>query len=152
VSSPDSTRPSEKPLAPNTVYTLNARFRIGPSGNVVVSSDMLAGAVKAAAIPLMKRAPISSAGLLTTPPSSETTANTASAAMNTRRRPDRRQGDTDHGHVKRVQAQRPAQYEQDPPQLGSPAIVRRSHARNSMHVQALDASAINALATIITHC
>ena len=89
MSSPDSTRPSEKPLAPNTVYTLNARCRIGPSGNVVVSSDMLAGAVKAAAIPLMKRAPISSAGLLTTPPSSETTANTASAAMNTRRRPSR---------------------------------------------------------------
>src|SRR6266702_1284313 len=45
VSRPERTRPSEKPLAPKTVYTLNARFRIGPSGNVVVSRDMLAGAV-----------------------------------------------------------------------------------------------------------
>ena len=41
---------------------LNARLRIGPSGNVVVSSDMLDGAVKAAAMPLMMRAAISRPG------------------------------------------------------------------------------------------
>ena len=35
---------------------LNARLRIGPSGNVVVSSDMPAGAVNAAAMPLTNRA------------------------------------------------------------------------------------------------
>ena len=55
MSRPDSTSPREKPLAPKTVYTLNARFRIGPSGNVVVSRDMLAGAVNAAATPLTGR-------------------------------------------------------------------------------------------------
>ena len=69
VSRPERTRPSEKPLAPKTVYTLNARFRIGPSGNVVVSRDMLAGAVNAAATPFTNRAAISSPGSLTSPPS-----------------------------------------------------------------------------------
>ena len=39
---------------------LMARFRIGPSGNVVVSRDSPAGAVTAAAMPLMNRAAISS--------------------------------------------------------------------------------------------
>ncbi len=86
---PDSTRPSEKPLAPKTVYTLNARFRIGPSGNVVVSRDMLAGAVNAAATPLMNRAAISRPGLLTRPPNTETRAKTASATTKTRLRPSR---------------------------------------------------------------
>ncbi len=37
VSRPDSTRPRENPLPPKTEYRLNARLRIGPSGNVVVS-------------------------------------------------------------------------------------------------------------------
>jgi hypothetical protein len=73
VSRPDRTSPSEKPLAPKTAYTLNARFRIGPSGNVVVSRDMLAGAVNAAATPFTKRAAISSPGSLARPPSNETT-------------------------------------------------------------------------------
>ena len=54
-----------------------ARLRIGPSRKVVVSSDSPAGAVKAAAMPLMNRAPISSSGLLTSPPNSDATANTA---------------------------------------------------------------------------
>ena len=58
---------------------LNARFRIGPSGNVVVSRDMLAGAVNAAAAPLTNRAAISRPGLLTRPPKTETSANTADA-------------------------------------------------------------------------
>jgi DNA-binding MarR family transcriptional regulator len=66
------------------VYTLNARFRIGPSGNVVVSRDMLAGAVKAAATPVTKRAAISRPGLLTRPPKSETRAKTARATRKTR--------------------------------------------------------------------
>ena len=66
-----------------------ARLRIGPSRKVVVSSDSPAGAVKAAAMPLMNRAPISSSGLLTSPPNSDATANTARAARNTRRRPSR---------------------------------------------------------------
>src|ERR1700759_1968677 len=87
VSRPERTRPSENPLAPKTVYTLNARFRIGPSGNVVVSSDMLAGAVNAAATPFTKRAAISSPGSLARPPSKETRAKTASATRKTRRRP-----------------------------------------------------------------
>jgi len=86
---PDSTSPRENPLAPNTVYTLNARFRIGPSGNVVVSSDMLAGAVKAAATPLTNLAAISRPAVLARPPASETTAKTATAARKTRRRPSR---------------------------------------------------------------
>jgi hypothetical protein len=89
VSRPDRTSPSEKPLAPKTAYTLNARFRIGPSGNVVVSRDMLAGAVNAAATPLTKRAAISSPGLLTSPPKTETSAKTASATRKTRLRPSR---------------------------------------------------------------
>ena len=89
VSKPERTRPSEKPLAPKTVYTLNARFRIGPSGNVVVSRDMLAGAVNAAATPFTNRAAISSPGSLTSPPRTETSAKTASATRNTRLRPSR---------------------------------------------------------------
>ncbi len=89
MSRPERTRPSEKPLAPKTVYTLNARFRIGPSGNVVVSRDMLAGAVNAAAAPLTNRAAISSPGSLTSPPSTDTSAKTASAIRNTRLRPSR---------------------------------------------------------------
>jgi hypothetical protein len=89
VSRPERTRPREKPLAPKTVYTLNARFRMGPSGNVVVSRDMLAGAVKAAATPFTKRAAISRPGLLTSPPKTETRAKTARAARKTRRRPSR---------------------------------------------------------------
>ena len=68
---------------------LNARFRIGPSGNVVVSSDMLAGAVNAAAAPLTNRAAISRPGLLTRPPNADTSAKTARATRKTRRRPSR---------------------------------------------------------------
>ncbi len=41
---------------------LNARLRIGPSGNVVVSSDMPAGAVNAAAMPFRNRAADEQAG------------------------------------------------------------------------------------------
>ena len=89
MSRPERTRPSENPLAPKTVYTLNARFRIGPSGNVVVSRDMLAGAVNAAATPFTNRAAISSPGSLARPPSTETTAKTASATRKTRLRPSR---------------------------------------------------------------
>jgi hypothetical protein len=47
-----------------------ARLRRGPSWNVVVSSDSPAGAVNAAAIPLMKRAAMSRPALLTSPPNS----------------------------------------------------------------------------------
>ena len=89
VSSPDSTSPSEKPLAPNAEYTEIARLRIGPSWNVVVSRDSPAGAVNAAAMPLTNRAPISRPGLLTSPPNSEATANRPSANRKTRRRPSR---------------------------------------------------------------
>ncbi len=68
---------------------LNARLRIGPSGNVVVSSDMPAGAVNAAAMPLTNRAAMSSPATLVRPPSNDRMANAASAARNTRRRPSR---------------------------------------------------------------
>ena len=68
---------------------LNARLRIGPSGNVVVSRDMPAGAVNAAAMPFTNRAPMSSPGTLVRPPSRDRTANAASAARKTRRRPSR---------------------------------------------------------------
>ena len=89
VSRPDSTRPSENPLAPKAEYTLMARVRMGPSWNVVVSSDSPAGAVNAAAMPLMNRAAISRPTLLTSPPNSDATANRARAARKTRRRPSR---------------------------------------------------------------
>ena len=84
MSRPDSTRPSENPLAPKAEYTLMARVRMGPSWNVVVSSDSPAGAVNAAAMPLMNRAAISRPTLLTSPPNSEATANRARAARKTR--------------------------------------------------------------------
>jgi hypothetical protein len=68
---------------------LTARLRCGPSANVVVMIDRLAGAVNAAATPLMNRATISGPALLTRPPNSDATANTASAERKTRRRPSR---------------------------------------------------------------
>ncbi len=89
VSSPPSTSPNEKPLAPTVVKMLRARFRAGPSGNVVVMIDNAAGAVNAALAPLMKRAAISSEPSLTRPPRADATVNTLSAIKRVRRRPRR---------------------------------------------------------------
>ena len=66
----------------------SARLRSGPSGNVVVMIESPAGAVKPAAAPLMKRAAISSGPLSTSAPSSDAPANTTSATIRTRLRPE----------------------------------------------------------------
>ena len=89
VSSPENTRPSEKPLAPQAVKMPEARLRAGPSANVVVMIERPPGAVNAAAAPLTKRVAISRVPSSTSPPSSEATVKTASATRKTRRRPSR---------------------------------------------------------------
>ena len=68
---------------------LSARLRAGPSANVVVMIDRLAGAVNAAAAPLRKRVATSSVPSFTSPPAIEASVKTASAPSSTRRRPSR---------------------------------------------------------------
>jgi hypothetical protein len=68
---------------------LSARLRAGPSANVVVMIERLAGAVKAAAAPLRKRVATSSVPSLVSPPRIDATVKTARAPTSTRRRPSR---------------------------------------------------------------
>ncbi len=88
-SRPPISSPEEYPDASKTLKIPNALFRCGPSGKVVVSTDMAAGAVKAAAMPLTKRETISRTASSASVPSSDTSANTAIANTSTRRRPNR---------------------------------------------------------------
>ncbi len=67
VSRPENTSPAEYPLAPNTAKCRSPCCGPGPSWNVVVRMDRAAGAVKAAASPLMKRLAMSSAAVVDEP-------------------------------------------------------------------------------------
>jgi hypothetical protein len=68
---------------------LSALFRAGPSANVVVMIESTAGAVNAAAAPLMNLVAIRVVPSLARPPIKEATRKTASPPSRTRRRPSR---------------------------------------------------------------
>ena len=71
VSTPPASRPTAAPPMLIAAYTPIARFRGGPSGNVVVTRDSAVGATIAAPTPWIARAPSSQAWLVANPPSSE---------------------------------------------------------------------------------
>ena len=68
-------------------YTLIARLRGGPSGNVVVIRDSAAGATIAPPTPWITRAVISQACVVANPPNSEAAENRMMPITNIRRRP-----------------------------------------------------------------
>ena len=80
------TVPEGAPAAPQTEM---ARFREGPSGNVVVTRESVAGNKKPAARPWTARPRSNRAGVVLKPPSIDATPNSAPDAMKTRRRPSR---------------------------------------------------------------
>ena len=68
-------------------YTLRARVRCLPSGNVAAISDSAAGAAIAAPTPWSARAVIKQPSLVARPPNSDESENTRIPLMNSRRRP-----------------------------------------------------------------
>ena len=68
---------------------LLGRRRVFVAGLLLFAAASLAGAVKAAAAPLMKRVATSTVGSLARPPSSEATKKTASPPISVRLRPSR---------------------------------------------------------------
>ena len=89
VRNPPRIIPTAKPtvlMVPNQPI---ARFRAGPSGNVVVRSDRAAGDTIAPPTPCSARAATSNHGDRANPPARDATENRARPVTNTRRRPNR---------------------------------------------------------------
>ena len=87
VSIPPSTRPTLPPPPATALYAASARVRSGPSRNVVVSSASVDGAAIAAPTPCSARADRSQPWDWAKPPRNDATVNSATPAMNVRRRP-----------------------------------------------------------------
>jgi hypothetical protein len=87
VSSPPATIPAVAPAAVVACQMDSARFRAGPSGFVVVSSDSAAGETIAPAAPWTIRAMISMTGHWASPQASEASANRVSPTISRRRWP-----------------------------------------------------------------
>jgi hypothetical protein len=83
---------------------LSALLRAGPSANELVTIERPAGAVNAAAAPLMKRVAIRVVPSLARPPTNEATRKTERPPMRTRRR-----------DVEPVEEEDPADERQEPP-------------------------------------
>jgi hypothetical protein len=89
VSRPPATIPVVAPAAVMACQMASARFRAGPSGRVVVSSDRAAGETTAPAAPWATRAMISITGHCASPQPSDATPNRIRPAVRRRRRPSR---------------------------------------------------------------
>jgi len=89
VSKPPATIPAVAPAAVVACQIARARFRAGPSGFEVVSSDSAAGETNAPAAPWTMRAAMSISGHWARPHASDATANSTRPAASSRRRPSR---------------------------------------------------------------
>ena len=86
---PPSTSPVAPPAAVIAAKTAIARWRAGPSGKVVTTSESAVGEAIAAPSPWTTRAAINSVGLPARPPASDETAKRPTPIMSIRRRRSR---------------------------------------------------------------
>ena len=86
---PPNSTPAAAPLPPIAPQIPSALFRSAPSSNVVVMIASVAGEMIAAPSPCTARAAISTPIEPESPQASDATENSATPAMNTRRRPSR---------------------------------------------------------------